>query len=241
VQDFSGIAEKLVRAEENLFNFDGEIADFFQKGDYPVLPEHDNELLLEAIKYHKNRTIPPRFGVLAGEIVHHLRSCFDHIVWHFSAGATDEDTWISFPVLRKKPKNADGRKAFERKIERVNNPEVRSLIERLQPHNASDALDDPLLIIHHFDILDKHRELVICAGTASRFFAAGMQGIIRAYENAHPEAKDFEVAHHFKEHGELRPYVSFRDFGRRELQPVVPGLTDLFNYTVRVVGAFESL
>jgi hypothetical protein len=51
MQDFEGIAEKLVRAEENLVNLDGEIADFFQKGDYPVLPEHDNELLLKAIKY----------------------------------------------------------------------------------------------------------------------------------------------------------------------------------------------
>jgi hypothetical protein len=189
MQDFEGIAEKLVRAEENLVNLDGEIADFFQKGDYPVLPEHDNELLLKAIKYHRNRTIPPRFGVLAGEIVHHLRSCFDHIVWHFSVGATDEDTWISFPVLREKPKNADGRKGFERKIERVNNPEVRSLIERLQPHNAPDPLDDPLLIIHHFDIVDKHRELVICAGTASRFFSADMQGVSKLMRTHIPKRR----------------------------------------------------
>jgi len=37
------------------------------------------------------------------------------------------------------------------------------------------------------------------------------------------------------------PYISFRDFGRRELQPVIPGLVNLFNYTVDAVNGFRAL
>ena len=37
------------------------------------------------------------------------------------------------------------------------------------------------------------------------------------------------------------PYISFRDFGRRDFQPVIPRLVDLFNYTISAVKGFEAL
>jgi hypothetical protein len=77
------MAEKLDRAKENIFNLDAEITVSFEKCVYPVLQVNDPKLLLEAIEYHKNLIIPPRFSVLAGEAVHHLRSCFDHVAWYF--------------------------------------------------------------------------------------------------------------------------------------------------------------
>jgi len=76
MQDFAGIAEKLKRSEENIYNLNSEIERFFEESDYPVLPENDRKTLLKAIEYHKNLVIPPRFSVLAGETIHHLRSCF---------------------------------------------------------------------------------------------------------------------------------------------------------------------
>jgi hypothetical protein len=83
-QQLFGINEKLKRANENIRNLDSEIVAFIEGGEYPVLPDANGKIPDEAISYHKNRVIPPRFGVLAGEIIHHFRSCFDHIVWHFS-------------------------------------------------------------------------------------------------------------------------------------------------------------
>ena len=241
MQQFNGIAEKLIRAKENIFGLDSEIERFFQEGEYAVLPENDRKALLEAIEYHKNLVIPPRFGVLVGEIVHHLRSCFDHIVWHFSVGAIDEDTWISFPIFPEKPKNADDRRSFERKIKRVNDASVKSLVEQFQPYNATDPLDHPLLIINDFDIIDKHRELVVCYATGSVAFPTEMQGIIEGYKREHPELDSAEIARHFKGHGTPQPCISFRNFGRREIEPVIPGLMQLFNYTVDAVKRFESL
>jgi hypothetical protein len=34
------------------------------------------------------------------------------------------------------------------------------------------------------------------------------------------------------------PQISFRDFGRRKIQPVIPGLTELYNYVVKVIDGF---
>jgi hypothetical protein len=239
--DFSGVGEKLKRAEENIFNLHGEITDFFEKGDYSVMPKDDGELFREAFKYHKNRVIPSRFSVLAGEIVHHLRSCFDHIVWHFSVLPVKNIKKIEFPVFDEAPINHDGRLLFERKIAGIADANVVAMIKGLQPYNAPDPLNDPLWVIHDFDIIDKHRELVVSFATGTVLFPVAMKPILEAYEKAHPELNRVQVARHFQNHGTLMPYISFRDFGMRELQPVIPGLVNLFNYTVDAVNGFRAL
>ncbi len=57
-----GIVEKLRRLKENILNLEAEIGTFFQEGEYRVLPEDNRELLLNAIEYHKNGTIPHDSG-----------------------------------------------------------------------------------------------------------------------------------------------------------------------------------
>jgi hypothetical protein len=240
MQDLTGIDEKLKRAKENIFNLNSEIEGFFNEGKYPVIPEHDREILLEAIQYHKNRVIPPRFSVLAGEIIHHFRSCFDHIVWHFSMGPKHDIRKIEFPIFEHSL-NHNTRKSFEGKIHAVTDPNAISLIERLQPYNAPDPVDDPLLIIHKLDIIDKHKELVLCFNTGARIFPTVMQPIMEAYQRAHPELNGTHLAEQFNGYGILQPCISFRDFGRREVQPATLGLMDLLNYTTEVVEGFKSL
>jgi hypothetical protein len=73
------------------------------------------------------------------------------------------------------------------------------------------------------------------------FFPIEMRPIIENYQRAHPELDAGQVARHFKSYGTLMPYISFRNFGRREIQPVIPGLVDLFNYTVDTVKRFEAI
>jgi hypothetical protein len=241
MQQFDGIGAKLERAEENIHNLYFEMERFFKEGDYPVLPEDDRELLLKAIEYHKNRVIPPRFGVLTGEIIHHLRSCFDHIVWHFSTGPKQNDMPVDFPVFREEPVDKKDLARFEGKIQRITDPNARSLIKRLQPYNATNPINDPLFIIHDFDIVDKHRELIFCVRTGSRVLPREMEGILECYQRTHPELDAAQVARHFKSHGTLQPCVSFRNFGRREIEPITEGLIELFKYTISAVKEFRAL
>lgn len=239
MQEFRGIAEKLVRAEENIRNLDSEIEGFFSKSDYPVIPQDNRETALKAIEYHKNLVIPPRAAVLAGEIVHHLRSCFDHIVWHFSVNEVSNIRRIEFPVFDKEPVNHESRSLYKRKIEGIADTNVLALIERLQPYNAADPLDDPLWVIHDFDIIDKHRELVICHGVGTTLIPPNMKPVVEAYQGAHPELNAAQVARHFESYGITQPNIAFRNFGRREIKPVTVGLIELFNYTVSMVEGFR--
>jgi len=241
MQQFTGIAEKLVRAEENILNLYSEIDRFFEKCQYPVLPQNDSKALLEAVEYHQNLIIPVRFSVLAGEIIHHLRSCFDHIVWHFSISPVQNVRKIEFPIFDQLPSNREGRKLFEGKIAGITDSRVRVLIERLQPYNSPDPLDDPLGIIHNLDIVDKHKQLVLCIGAGVMVIPIAMEGVFESYKREHPELDAAQLARHFDSHGITLPSIAFRNFGRRDIQPINPGLTQLFNYTVRVVNEFRIL
>jgi hypothetical protein len=242
MQDFSGIAEKLKRAEENIFNLDSEMETFFKKCDYPVMPNYDKDSLLKAIEYHKNLIIPPRFSVLAGEVIHHLRSCFDHITWHFSILTLKNTKQIDFPIFEVDPfTDKDRRRRFEGKIAGIANTEVIALIKSLQPHNAPDPLDAPLWIINDFDITDKHKSLLLCPGTPSIALPKNMEAIVESYKREHPELSTAQIARHFKGDGVTQPCISFRNFGRRELHPITPGLVNLFNFTVKTVNSFQSL
>jgi len=236
-----GIVAKLKRSKENILNLEAEISGFFQEGDYALLPEHNRKLLLKAIEYHKNRPIPLRFGVLAGEIIHHLRSCFDHVVWHFSTGPAQNNMPVEFPVFTEEPVKKNDIARFKGKIQKITNPKVVSLIEGLQPYSTTDPMNDPLGIIHNFDITDKHKKLVLCIGTASRNFPLEMSAVIESYEREHPELDTAQLANHFKAHGAAKPSVSFRNFGRREIESVIPGLTKLHQYTFNVIRQFEVL
>jgi hypothetical protein len=67
-----------------------------------------------------------------------------------------------------------------------------------------------------------------------------MGDILECYQREHPELDTAEVADHFKTYGPSQPCISFRDFGRREVEPVSEGLIKLFNYTFNTVEAFKA-
>jgi len=68
-----------------------------------------------------------------------------------------------------------------------------------------------------------------------------MKPIMEAYQRAHPELDTIQVAYQFQDYGTLTPYISFRDFGGRTFEPVIPGLVGLYNYTLDVIKEFKIL
>jgi len=77
----AGIEEKLERADENILNLGVEINAFIKSSPDAGVANPKANRTQQWINAHKDRVIPPRFGVLAGEIAHHWRSCLDHIAW----------------------------------------------------------------------------------------------------------------------------------------------------------------
>jgi hypothetical protein len=240
---FAGIAEKMNRAQENILNLQAEIARFFEASEYPVLSHDNKKIIPEAVEYHSKLPIPLRFSVLSGEVVHHLRSCLDHIVWHFSDAEYRRRriTDVQFPILKERPAPADMFAKYERKIKGISDPRVADLIERLQPYNPSpSSLNSQLLAIHNLDIIDKHRTLVIVASTGAFVFPIGMmQRAMMDERDDSTVTADF--IEEFKRNGKLVPQIAFEDSVGGKQCPVVQSLGEMYNHVIQIIAAFHQL
>jgi hypothetical protein len=246
---FAGIAEKLKRANQNIQNLKAEIDTFLQRGDYPVLPHPDRETWQEAVDYHRNKRIPIRFGVLAGEIVHHLRSSLDHVIWHFSDGKSrsDDPNGLEFPIFEVEPDPTDKNalRRYNRKVQGITNTQVLTWIKEMQPYNAwPDVSDDALLIVHNMDRFDKHRELAIVDSSALVTFPPEMMEISRKAllytEGKLPTSENAILSKALKDHAKVTPNVAFREFGKRKGQPVIPGLAKLSDEVSVLIAVFAT-
>jgi hypothetical protein len=241
--DFAGIEEKLKRADENILNLQAEVSLFFQKCKYPVMPKINNKEHGKAVQYFKKLTIPLRFSVLSGEIIHHLRSCLDHIVWEFSEEAYRTGPnfrYIEFPILDTRPPVKDEFTRYGRKIKGVTNAAALKLIRELQPYKRTYPAADPLFIINAMDITDKHRELVITR--PSGYMEA--PGYLMNQVSGHLLRKtrmSAELERQLDQYGKITPQISFKDFSRGIVEPIGPRLTQLTNDIRDVVSQFARL
>jgi hypothetical protein len=243
---FHGIACKLKRADENILNLRDEIDRFFKECKYPVIPNPNEEEWQDAVNYHRDLMIPLRFSVLAGETIHHLRSCLDHVVWYF---ATEEmrkrPRHVFFPIVDSNPPTEEELSRLETQIKGIPDARVRQRIIDFQPfHKGSDAQDDPLSIVHHMDIFDKHRELAIVNNSINIRLVAPANVIDAAVGHTQGEPvlprELAEVGRAIKKNHQVSTSVAFAKFGKRKTQPVVPSLVQLINAIVKVVEIFET-
>jgi hypothetical protein len=238
----TGVNEKLKRAYENILNLQIEIPGFFQGGKHPIRGDEDFHTIMEAVAYFQKQPIDPRFAVLAGEIIHHFRSCLDHIAWQLSSSEhrRDHPGGIEFPVFHKKPANKDELAQYSRKVKGISNTETLRLIEQMQPYNSPDPLDDPSWIIHDMDRVDKHQELVIIAVGFDLFAPPYLEELARRYASEDiPIPAD--IALQLQKYIKLSPDIAFRQFGKRENQPVIPSLSYLEETIRGAVGLFAEL
>lgn len=242
---FVGIAEKLKRADQNVISLQSEITGFIESGMYPVIPHPNDRIWQEAVSYHRNKRIPLRFSVLAGEVIHHLRSCLDHIVWHFSSteARLKHSGAIEFPIFEAKPLLKKETERYERKVQGISNTNVLQRIKEMQPYSAgTDVTDNFLLIIHNMDRFDKHRELVIVDTSAEITFPSTREDLwekAKLYSQGKlPEAEHLAFSRALKEQAKVAPGVAFRQFGKWPAYPVIKGLAELFAEVERVVGVF---
>jgi hypothetical protein len=247
---FVGIAEKLKRSHESILNLHLEIGAFFEGGKYPVIPDANSKEWQEALDYHRDLTIPRRFSVLSGEIIHHLRTCLDHIVWHFSSShyRIEAENAIEFPVFREEPLTKDKISRYERKVKGVTKPEILELIRKSQPYNrGGDPENDPICIVHDMDRFDKHRELVIVASRANLSFESmprlEVARVLTKYSHGEPvtRAESVLAQEAVKKDAIVSPQIAFSQFGKRKDQLVVPVLLQLHEAIFKRIDLFEDL
>jgi hypothetical protein len=149
---------KIERAKEQVRDLNKEITALLSSGIYTIVGENQFERQRYVFKL-LGPPVPLRIAVITGEIVHHLRSCFDHVVWALASKSGLPDTErVNFPVCQTPEKF---RNAVRDGIIKGVPKTARPLIEQLQPYRASDPPNSILQIVHDLDIADKHRLLVV--------------------------------------------------------------------------------
>jgi hypothetical protein len=256
----AGCWAKIERANENIKNLEAEIAAFFQPY---IIAGCVNHLTKECIFVVNAKTIPLRFSVLAGEIIHHLRSSLDHLICALVLQKSNVvNSKHAFPICldEKDFKSPSTRK----KIEGISGT-AQVIVENLQPYRNSDwrntRSDNPLSILHAFNNADKHRLLVVVVSavyvTNTIHFSGKMGDTAIAQivpeqwadllsRTDDPDGTKILTVRFTKMNPELQVNAKFRDqvafeqFGTREVEPVIPNLMLLRDATIKAIKLFEG-
>jgi hypothetical protein len=237
-----GIQEKLQRAKETIGNLDAEIARFLSEHPGGGFSKDKQKAMDEWLDFHSRRKIPPRFPIIAGEIIHHLRSCLDHVAWMLSCDTyrREHETLIAFPVCIRGDKKELSRYAGQ--VRGITNLDALKLIDDAQPYHGASPLDDPLAIIHKLDRVDKHHEVVLVV----RSFNMGIsipRSILTTFILGASHMDEEAFANHFasKIEVKLSGCIAFAEFGERKNQPIIPALKTLSDAVRDLVGQFSQL
>jgi hypothetical protein len=177
-QALDGCWAKVHRADECLASLKTEVAEFLSSDPRPfrIVGDHHNNFTEYGYTVHAPE-IPLRFSVLVGEVVHHLRSTLDHLVWALALRTTNgPSSRIQFPIC-------DTREKFDKAIKNgvlrgVGSSAIK-LIESLQPFKSKTPHDTFFYALHQLDIEDKHRLLVVVGAAATmkpEVVLAGVEG-----------------------------------------------------------------
>lgn len=154
-----GPRAKLQRAEEAINAFQAEVNQFFrgEPAPFELVREHrDRQYCFVA---YEKTDVPLRFAVLAGEIIHHLRSSLDLLVQALIIQNGQIPSRKSqFPICSSTKSFQD---ACKHGIIRGVSATAEALIRSVQPFTNSTPDDTVLYVVNELDILDKHRQLVI--------------------------------------------------------------------------------
>ncbi|TFW17965.1 hypothetical protein [Duganella callida] len=260
----SGCWAKLERSQELLDLLSVESAAYFEK--FPVRLEqefhnygHDYSLVAYGEPFP-----PPRIAVIAGEVIHHLRSSLDHLVSALVLNNGNEVTKSNqFPIC-------SSRKAFKDACDRGQlkgvAPSARAIIESVQPYTTPVPNDTILSVVSEYDNADKHRLLVVVAALAdvADRITIGSDPAIAAKEGRvgeSPEIVGFgpfgpkqlsktgvpvftiklgKPAPEFKAEASVIPNLAFQQCGRVRYAPLVSTLQNILHGVRGTIILFKS-
>lgn len=178
-----GPIAKLVRAEHHLNQLDRAIRRYAASNPFAAVEEFDEQKRFHTFTFLPGAVPPPMIGVVAGDVIHNIRSALDHIAWQLALLRTAEPhTRTEFPILIEE--NGDSRRAFKDKTKWFPS-EARDIAESMQPYHRGNAAPDSALgMLHLLSIEDKHRLVVRVVDSAYIPVFRGPGGFIRELDDA---------------------------------------------------------
>ena len=152
---------KLARAKENVNNLHNEITNFLNGNttSYTTRIQHQKDGLECALIAYGDFEIPIRFSVLAGEVIHHLRSSLDHLIYALIIqNGCSPSKKSQFPICSTLKNFENARKRGV--IDGVS-VSAKKLITTLHPYTSPTPDDTVFAVLNIYSNLDKHQLLVI--------------------------------------------------------------------------------
>jgi hypothetical protein len=207
--------------------------------------------------------IPLRFPILAGEVIHHLRSSLDHLIWALVLKRHKTPNFkVQFPICTAEKEFVS---AMKNGIVKGISSKAQAIVQSVQPYRdinfGRDPANNPLAILHAFNIADKHTLLPVAANATylpdkiafypgmmadtliKDIFPARWAGqLLRAEAGGTVILKiTFRKMHpKLNVNADFRYEVAFEKFGTREIEPIIPGLTALRDDVIKTLDLFSA-
>jgi len=237
----NGIRAKIERAKEHIRNLDADITTYINGADHSITTSLHPDPSQPGYVRHvviNGGAFPERISVVAGEVVHQLRSSLDHLIRQLviAEGTEAPTDNLEFPIFWEPEKYPA---AARRKIKGVSSTAA-ARIESLQPYNSSMGMsaDHSLFVLHDLDRIDKHQLLILTAGElrlygSEKFFPEELDKVITCKPTRTLTAQpgtNYEVSFD----------IAFDTFGNRKGEPIIPSLQQLTDFVSGVIDSFNS-
>jgi hypothetical protein len=171
----------------------------------------------------------------AGDVFHNLRSALDHLAWELAkwkTGLPKKPMYCCFPIGR----DIDNYKAIKRGGAVAGmSPEAKKAIDDLRPYKGGN---EALWRIHQFDIVDKHRHLLI-AGYQIVFADTGLPGTLSTIQEE-PTYFLGLFDDDFKGEDKRSPQPTAVELEVSHMKPLIPSLHELLVFTEDLIQNFKS-
>ena len=248
---------KIDRANENIESLDVEANAFIDSGLYEFVLDgyvHNRTKKYAQWGVASVKDVSPRFSVLAGEIIHHLRSSLDLLVFQLvrrNTGADPINAAVSeFPVLTKNP-GAKGTKTYEKvfgtKVKGVSST-AETQLESMQPYHLQEPTESLLYVVHDLNRIDKHRLLLAMISVLDIVEQPEWPpSLIRAIGSTPYALRPGAKLYGFCAVGDVEPNVkddfvadiTFVEKGAVQGKPVIPALRELSKFVSDSVNSFS--
>jgi hypothetical protein len=184
-----GCREKVTRAGDHLATLDSESRRFVEEQQYAFAFETDAKTGEKVIRLRSRRQPaldpPVRLGIIAGDVLHNLRSALDHLVWQLATIGKGPGERNQFPIFDTPKQFKEKRAQYLKGVL----PKHRTMIEGHQPYKGGPT-GRALTVLAKLNDIDKHR--VVHAGVG---FGLTGPGTISLSNVRSAEIRGREVTH----------------------------------------------
>jgi hypothetical protein len=160
------IREKVDRAKKHIRDLEVARERFLAEEPARYSTKFDSQTGYELFYITDLRTPPAEFGLIAGDVIHNLRSALDHLAWQLVlANGQTPGNQTGFPIFDEAAKYKAGRRRYVQGM-------AQSAVDAIDAAKPYKGGNDALWVLHSLDIADKHHALLT---TVTSFVSASFR------------------------------------------------------------------